>query len=92
MNLINNFTTLADTNTSIEEYSEPIRLIVKRVAEKLGDRLAQIVSQIHYWTHQSDCGEYHLGFKWIYNRLKDWHEQFPWMSFWQLHSALSSLL
>lgn len=91
MTLTNNFTAVTDTSTSIDEYSEPIRLIVKRIGEKLGDRLAQIVSQIHYWTHQTDSGEYHLGFKWIYNRLKDWQRQFPWLSYWQIQRYLAQL-
>jgi len=40
---------------------------------------AIVLQQIHYWL-TTESGRLIDGVRWIYNRLDDWLEQFPWLS------------
>ena len=58
------------------------------VALESSDR-ALILQQLNYWLTRSD----HLidGRYWVYNTLKAWNEQFPWLSLRTLQRHLDSL-
>ncbi|HEY9909069.1 MAG TPA: hypothetical protein V6D18_15850 [Thermosynechococcaceae cyanobacterium] len=50
------------------------------------------LQQLHYWTNNSaTAGWIVAGMKWIYNSLKSWKEQFPWMSEYGLRKAIANL-
>ena len=50
------------------------------------------LQQLHYWsTNAGTTGHVIDGVKWIYNSLKDWREQFPWMSEYGLRKAINNL-
>jgi hypothetical protein len=43
--------------------------------EHFGRAGAQFLSQLHYWLEHSQCGQQHLGQKWIYNTENSWANQ-----------------
>lgn len=50
------------------------------------------LQQLHYWTlNAATTGWMINGTKWIYNSLKSWQEQFPWMSEYGLRKAIANL-
>ena len=50
------------------------------------------LQQLHYWTANSETrGWLSNGVKWIYNSLKAWQKQFPWMSEYGLRKAIANL-
>ncbi|MBW4489504.1 MAG: hypothetical protein KME12_17090 [Trichocoleus desertorum ATA4-8-CV12] len=50
------------------------------------------LQQLHYWTVNSETrGWLSNGVKWIYNSLKAWQKQFPWMSEYGLRKAIANL-
>ena len=50
------------------------------------------LQQLHYWSlNAGTIGHVIDGVKWIYNSLKDWREQFPWMSEYGLRKAINNL-
>jgi hypothetical protein len=50
------------------------------------------LQQLHYWTVNSNTSGLTIdGIKWIYNSLKAWQEQFPWMSQYGLRKAIANL-
>jgi hypothetical protein len=50
------------------------------------------LQQLHYWTLNSETrGWLSNGVKWIYNSLKAWQKQFPWMSEYGLRKAIANL-
>jgi len=50
------------------------------------------LQQLHYWTLNSETTGWIIdGTKWIYNSLKAWQEQFPWMTEYGLRKAISNL-
>jgi hypothetical protein len=50
------------------------------------------LQQLHYWTLNSETTGWRIdGVKWIYNSLKSWQQQFPWMSEYGLRKAISNL-
>ena len=53
---------------------------------------AALLQQIHYWTLNSETTGWIIdGIKWIYNSLKAWQQQFPWMSEYGLRKAIANL-
>ncbi len=57
---------------------EPPLQVLPTLAKLLGIEQAIILQQVHYWVKGSshEIG----GYRWIYNRYKDWADQFPWLS------------
>lgn len=53
-------------------------VVLPNLAKLLGINEAIILQQIHYWLERSD--NIHDGYKWVYNSIKDWNEQFKWLS------------
>jgi len=50
------------------------------------------LQQLHYWTLNSQTTGWLIdGTKWIYNSLKAWQLQFPWMSEYGLRKAIANL-
>jgi hypothetical protein len=50
------------------------------------------LQQLHYWTlNAATKGWLVDGVKWIYNSLKAWQQQFPWMSAYGLRKAIANL-
>lgn len=50
------------------------------------------LQQLHYWTlNSATTGWLVDGVKWIYNSLKSWQQQFPWMSEYGLRKAIANL-
>ncbi len=50
------------------------------------------LQQLHYWTLNSKTTGWRIdGVKWIYNSLKSWQQQFPWMSEYGLRKAIANL-
>ena len=50
------------------------------------------LQQLHYWTlNAGTTGWIVDGVKWIYNSLKTWQQQFPWMSEYGLRKAIANL-
>ncbi|MEP0914546.1 hypothetical protein NDI45_26955 [Leptolyngbya sp. GB1-A1] len=50
------------------------------------------LQQLHYWTVNSTASGWIVdGTKWIYNSLKSWQEQFPWMTQYGLRKAIGNL-
>ncbi len=47
------------------------------IALKSADK-AIMLQQIYYWQQKSK--HIHDGYQWVYNTVKDWHSQFPWLS------------
>ena len=43
--------------------------------ENFGRAGAQFLSQLHYWLEHSQCGQQHMGQKWIYNTENSWANQ-----------------
>lgn len=65
-------------------------IVLPTLAAKIGLNEAIVLQQIHYWLGK-ECGQIINGIRWIYNRLDDWLEQFPWMSKWRLRQTLGFL-
>lgn len=59
--------------------SEPPLQVLPSLANylKSADK-AIMVQQIFYWQQKST--NIHDGHKWVYNTVKEWHQQFPWLS------------
>ncbi|ATP35089.1 conserved phage C-terminal domain-containing protein [Ligilactobacillus salivarius] len=53
-------------------------VILPSLAKLLGINEAIILQQIHYWLERSN--NIHDGYRWVYNSIKDWNEQFKWLS------------
>jgi hypothetical protein len=50
------------------------------------------LQQLHYWMLNSHTAGWVVdGVKWIYNSLKSWQAQFPWMSEYGLRKAIANL-
>jgi hypothetical protein len=50
------------------------------------------LQQLHYWTTNSAVSGWVVdGSKWVYNSLKSWQEQFPWMTQYGLRKAIANL-
>ncbi|MBD2024193.1 hypothetical protein [Leptolyngbya sp. FACHB-711] len=50
------------------------------------------LQQLHYWTVNSAVSGWVAdGIKWVYNSLKSWQEQFPWMTQYGLRKAIANL-
>ena len=50
------------------------------------------LQQLHYWTLNAGTTGWMVdGVKWIYNSLKTWQQQFPWMSEYGLRKAIANL-
>jgi hypothetical protein len=50
------------------------------------------LQQLHYWSLNSATEGWIVeGVKWIYNSLKSWQQQFPWMSEYGLRKAIANL-
>ncbi|MGG6297752.1 hypothetical protein ACQ4M4_25445 [Leptolyngbya sp. AN02str] len=50
------------------------------------------LQQLHYWTLNSQTAGWIVdGVKWVYNSLKSWQAQFPWMSEYGLRKAIANL-
>lgn len=61
------------------------------LAATIGDSDATLVlQQLYYWLEKAK-GRIVNGQKWIYNRLIDWLEQFPWLSEWKLRRVFRKL-
>ncbi len=50
------------------------------------------LQQLHYWTLNAGTTGWMVdGVKWVYNSLKTWQQQFPWMSEYGLRKAIANL-
>jgi len=50
------------------------------------------LQQLHYWTiNPETTGWISEGQKWVYNSLKSWQTQFPWMTEYGLRKAIANL-
>ncbi len=72
------------TNLLIDE---PPLLVLPKLAVLLGLTEAIILQQVHFWI--TIAGKQVQGDKWIFNRLEDWHQQFP---FWSTRTIQRALL
>ncbi|MBD1822906.1 hypothetical protein H6F51_10440 [Cyanobacteria bacterium FACHB-DQ100] len=86
------------SHKTLEAYSIPIppRLagLLKQMLGRSGTGFdeAALLQQIHYWALNSETTGWIIdGIKWIYNSLKAWQQQFPWMSEYGLRKAISNL-
>ncbi len=67
---------MADSSRLLIE--EPPLQVLPTLAKLLGIEQAIILQQVHYWVKTSN---HEIGGNfWIYNRYKDWVNQFPWLS------------
>lgn len=59
--------------------SEPPLQVLPSLANylKSADK-AIMLQQIFYWEQKST--HIHDGYRWVYNTVKEWHKQFPWLS------------
>lgn len=67
---------------------------LKQTLAKTGNGFDEgaFLQQLHYWTlNAATTGWMINGTKWIYNSLKSWREQFPWMSEYGLRKAIANL-
>lgn len=58
--------------------SEAPLQVLPSLAAKIGLDKAVILQQIHYWCSKS--ANIRDGYKWVYNSVREWHQQFPWLS------------
>ncbi|MBD1852072.1 hypothetical protein [Leptolyngbya sp. FACHB-711] len=68
--------------------------LLKQTLGKSGTGFDESVflQQLHYWTTNSAVSGWIVdGSKWIYNSLKSWQEQFPWMTQYSLRKAIANL-
>lgn len=86
------------SNKTLEAYSIPIPPhlagLLKQTLGRSGTGFdeAALLQQIHYWALNSETTGWIIdGIKWIYNSLKAWQQQFPWMSEYGLRKAISNL-
>lgn len=70
----------------IEDY--PL-MVSPRLAATIGLNEAIFLQQVHYWLISTDFEA--DGRKWVYNTMKQWHEQFPYCSERTLARIISSL-
>lgn len=61
-----------------------------QLAEIIGINESIILQQIQFWINRKS-GQVIDGVRWIYNRLKDWQEQFPWLSLWDVRKVFKRL-
>lgn len=59
------------------------------LAAKIGTNESIILQQIHYWTEKKT--HYKDGEYWVYNSVKSWHQQFPFMAERTIQGMLSKL-
>lgn len=85
-------------NKKLETNSIPIPPqlagLLKQTLGKTGNGFDEgaFLQQLHYWTlNPQTTGWIIDGVKWIYNSLKSWQEQFPWMSEYGLRKAIANL-
>jgi hypothetical protein len=81
---------------SHEKFLNEKSLLIIRpgVAKLLGLNESIVLQQLHYWLQKAQkgmCGKKIEGNYWIWNRIQDWHEQFPFFSESTLKRAFSSL-
>lgn len=58
---------------------EPPLQVLPSLVKKLGNvDKAIILQQIHYWISKTD--NIKDGHKWVFNSVKEWHDQFSWLS------------
>lgn len=86
------------TSKTLEANSIPIPPhlagLLKRSLGKTGTGFDEgaFLQQLHYWTLNSATTGWTVdGVKWIYNSLKSWQQQFPWMSEYGLRKAIANL-
>ncbi len=53
--------------------------------------LGTVLQQLHYWLQKETVGKVIDGVKYIYNTYKDWVDNFPFWSEWQVRSRLNKL-
>lgn len=58
--------------------SEPPLQVIPTLAVKIGLNEAMFLQQVHYWSLRA--ATHHAGHVWVYNTVKQWHEQFPFWS------------
>ena len=58
--------------------SEPPLQVIPTLAVKIGLNEAMFLQQVHYWSLRA--ATQHGGHVWVYNTVKQWHEQFPFWS------------
>lgn len=59
--------------------SEPPLQVLPSLAVELDNvDKAIMLQQIHYWCSKSN--KVKDGYRWVYNSVSNWHEQFPWIS------------
>lgn len=59
-------------------FSENPLVVNPELAKKIGLNEAIILQQLHYWSQKSSIE--HDGYKWVYNTIEQWHEQFMFFS------------
>lgn len=64
-------------------------VIIPELAVKIGLNESIIIQQLHYWLNKSNH-EYDQ-VKWIYNSIREWHEQFPFLSQRTIERAMAEL-
>jgi hypothetical protein len=68
--------------------------LLKQTLSKMGTGFDEgaFLQQLHYWTVNPHTRGWMLdGVKWVYNSLKAWRSQFPWMSEYGLRKAIANL-
>jgi hypothetical protein len=70
----------------INEY--PLQ-VLPRLAVAIGLNEAIVVQQIHYWLERSSIEK--NGYKWVYNTVQQWQEQFPFWSADTVRRTLAAL-
>lgn len=68
--------------------------LLKKTLGKTGNGFDEgaFLQQLHYWTNNAQATGWIVdGGKWIYNSLKSWQQQFPWMTQYSLRKAITNL-
>jgi DnaD/phage-associated family protein len=64
-------------------------IVLPALATAIGLNESIFIQQLHYWIQRSD--KYRDGYKWVYNTVKDWQEQFPFWSEKTLRRIIENL-
>lgn len=73
-------------------YDEPPLTLSPHLAKALGDVNAAIfLQQLHYWIEKGMGEEDEKGRRWIYNSVRAWNEQMPWLCANTMRNIISRL-
>lgn len=71
--------------------NEPPLMVLPGLATAIGINEAIVLQQVHFWLGVQGVGIDKDGFRWVYNTLGNWLEQFPFWSEKTLRRTIASL-